>query len=251
MDGLSDFLSGERLADLCQSRWAPGDPLPPSGSVYVKADYTRDFFDAVRDVGQSYTLLTHNSDRCATPDDLARIPGNIAKWYAQNLCLSDPRCEAVPIGIANSRWPHGDIDLWRAALSIPRTLHNWAYVNFTVATNAAQRQPCLDRFQDQYWVTIRSGITPQEYAADLRCHRFVVCPEGNGPDTHRVWEALYMGATPICLRSKAMSHFADLPILFVNDWWQVTPGYLEMADTMLLEKHTQRLHLSYWQKQLH
>ena len=37
----------------------------------------------------------------------------------------------------------------------------------------------------------------EEYERDLLTSNFVLCPEGNGIDTHRVWEALYSGSIPI------------------------------------------------------
>lgn len=36
----------------------------------------------------------------------------------------------------------------------------------------------------------------REYCELLRQHDFVVCPRGNGRDTHRLWESLYMDRSP-------------------------------------------------------
>jgi hypothetical protein len=60
-------------------------------------------------------------------------------------------------------------------------------------------------------------------------HRFVLCPPGNGVDTHRMWEALVAGAIPVVLRSQAMKPFESLPILFVEDYREVTIELLEAA----------------------
>ena len=57
-------------------------------------------------------------------------------------------------------------------------------------------------------------------------HRFVLCPPGNGIDTHRLWEALYSRTIPVALAHPAMDSFRDLPILFVEDFRQLTRDFL-------------------------
>jgi hypothetical protein len=45
-----------------------------------------------------------------------------------------------------------------------------------------------------------------------------VCPQGNGVDTHRIWEALALGTIPIVRTSSIDPLFVDLPVLIVHDW---------------------------------
>jgi len=62
----------------------------------------------------------------------------------------------------------------------------------------------------------------------------VMSPPGNGPDCYRTWEAIYLGAVPIVLRSTlAVSLAADLPIWVVDSWEEV----FDATDTRLSEKH--------------
>jgi len=44
-----------------------------------------------------------------------------------------------------------------------------------------------------------------------------------------MWESLLAGAIPVVMRSPAMKPFSDLPILFVNDYREVTNELLETA----------------------
>src|SRR4029450_7140388 len=60
----------------------------------------------------------------------------------------------------------------------------------------------------------------------LTSHRFVLCPPGNGTDTHRLWEALYSRTIPVALDAPAMAAFRDLPILFVEDFRKLTRDFL-------------------------
>ena len=52
----------------------------------------------------------------------------------------------------------------------------------------------------------------------MRQSLFVACPPGNGPDTHRFWEALYLGAVPIILEEHKVDAFKDWPHITVPNW---------------------------------
>ena len=43
------------------------------------------------------------------------------------------------------------------------------------------------------------------YRRILLRYMYVVCPEGNGIDTHRLWEALYLRTIPIMQKNKISS----------------------------------------------
>ena len=58
------------------------------------------------------------------------------------------------------------------------------------------------------------------YRRILLNYMFVICPEGNGIDTHRLWEALYLKTVPIIEKNK-ISNFikkANLPVLILDKW---------------------------------
>mmetsp|Transcript_16062 Transcript_16062/g.24090 ORF Transcript_16062/g.24090 Transcript_16062/m.24090 type:complete len:446 (-) Transcript_16062:91-1428(-) len=61
--------------------------------------------------------------------------------------------------------------------------------------------------------------------------KFVLCPQGLGWDSYRIWETLYLGAIPIMERSygKWDELFNHLPVLFVDHFSQVTPALLESS----------------------
>jgi hypothetical protein len=53
----------------------------------------------------------------------------------------------------------------------------------------------------------------------LQMVKLVLCPEGNGVDTHRFWETLYMGGIPVVTKNPMMQSFYDrLPVLQLNSW---------------------------------
>ena len=55
----------------------------------------------------------------------------------------------------------------------------------------------------------------------MRKTLFVPCPRGNGLDTHRIWEALYLGAIPVVLNSDRFAALEGWPILFIEEWKEI------------------------------
>ncbi len=53
--------------------------------------------------------------------------------------------------------------------------------------------------------------------------KYIVAPRGNGIDTHRAWESLYVKAVPIMQSSTINSLFEGLPVIIVNE---ITPEFI-------------------------
>lgn len=69
---------------------------------------------------------------------------------------------------------------------------------------------------------------PSEFLTDVVRSKFVVSPEGNGIDTHRAWEAMYFKSIPIIENNdKIRFKYVDLPVIYTEDYSEVTPAYLE------------------------
>ena len=49
---------------------------------------------------------------------------------------------------------------------------------------------------------------------------FNICPEGNGLDTHRIWESYAMNSIPIVLKNSFTEQFnkLEIPMLYLNSW---------------------------------
>jgi hypothetical protein len=95
-------------------------------------------------------------------------------------------------------------------------------MNHNINTNPSKRQPPYDALKDKSWVTCRMGVNGQEfddYLDNIYNHKFVVCPEGNGIDTHRIWECLYMGTIPLVDKNiNNEFYFGVTPMLMIKDW---------------------------------
>ena len=49
---------------------------------------------------------------------------------------------------------------------------------------------------------------------------FAICPEGNGVDTHRIWESLILKVMPVVVLNSFTKNLKNnsVPCLYLNDW---------------------------------
>lgn len=58
-----------------------------------------------------------------------------------------------------------------------------------------------------------------DFLSKSRSHDMVLCPEGNGFDTHRFWETLYMGGVPVVVKNPYLNPLYRLyPCVVLNSW---------------------------------
>ena len=73
---------------------------------------------------------------------------------------------------------------------------------------------------------LQARVPLEEFNRQIIGSRFVASPGGNGLDTYRTWQALYLGRVPIVDTAMRPDIFADLPVLVVDDWTKVVPHVL-------------------------
>jgi hypothetical protein len=194
----------------------------------------------------------------------------IVRVYCQNLTLSHPKIRHIPIGLDyhTLRNHIGMMHPWgpgcmpaeqeKTLLSVRQTMipnidrRRLCYSNFHHAAfginQRGDRQELLQKvphslihFAEQYVSRESSWRHQTGYA-------FVLSPRGGGYDCHRTWEALLLGCIPIVKRSGMDPVFADLPVLLVDDWSDITEELLEKTQTEFSTKEFDRkkLCLTYW-----
>jgi hypothetical protein len=90
------------------------------------------------------------------------------------------------------------------------------------------------------------------YFKEIGKYKFVICPEGNGIDTHRLWETLYSKGIPIVEDNELMRKKCEgLPILWTKDYSELTEEYLNQKYEEILntEYDFSQLYLSFYNKE--
>lgn len=171
----------------------------------------------------NFILISHNSDYNITDKDkyIAEHP-KIIHWFTQNLATSHPKISFIPIGIANSCWSHGNESNFKDILATPINKEFTVYFNFRVETNKEKRQPCKD-------ILVNAGLQfipdlpPDTYLDVLSRHYYSICPEGNGIDSHRIWESLLLNTIPIMLRNPFTEMILkEYPCILLHRWEDLT-----------------------------
>ena len=134
----------------------------------------------------------------------------------QNIQFAHPKASFLPIGIANAMWPHGNMGNFN---HITKEKTQEVFCNFSVSTNPTVRGRCVESM-NKHGILQTSGFSQDTYIQHLANHRYSICPEGNGLDTHRFWESLYVQTIPIATRSSLTEQIkaSGLPCILIESW---------------------------------
>uniref|UniRef100_A0A6C0E251 Exostosin GT47 domain-containing protein n=1 Tax=viral metagenome TaxID=1070528 RepID=A0A6C0E251_9ZZZZ len=170
-----------------------------------------------------FILVTHNSDvDIINKPEMMHILNceKLLKWYGQNICFEHAKLGFLPIGLANSHWPHGNLSLFNDNSFLQKMYikSNKVYFNFTISTNVTKRELCYNSLINKLnWI---NNTDPINNLKRLQTYEFCICPEGNGVDTHRLWECLYLKVVPIVIKSDFTNILLKQGIpLYVLDSW--------------------------------
>ena len=169
-----------------------------------------------------FNLFFHNGDTTFTQEHGNALleNKNILCIYSQNLSISPhDRLKPLPIGIANSMWSHGNIYTWASGLQMPLpSKQHLIYFYFEIHTNIHKRQVCFDIINSK-GVKSQPKKSLSDYIQALSTFKFAICPEGNGIDTHRFWECLYLKVVPICPRNIITEYYSKMfPVILLDKW---------------------------------
>lgn len=224
--------------------------------VFCKIDEVWRLFRALRRTRKRIVLVTGEGDKPVTPELWMQKPPQVFHWFGTNHFVDDPAGTSLPLGLGNAggtatlEWEtlRGRADTERGRL---------LYANFRAGSNPEVRGPLLDWLAEspQAWITREShgaGGGMKGYLKRLKDHHYVLCPPGNGEDTHRMWEALYAGAIPVVRESVAMREFRDLPIFFIKDLRSLREDDFRknLQSRTGKELRLEKLEASYWRERL-
>lgn len=177
-----------------------------------------------------FYLILHNSDQnFETNQSDILYYKNIIKVFSQNVNFKHDKLIPIPIGIANSNWWYGDVKIFDEVLETKLVKENLIHCSFTVTGGLrdVDRLPCKKRL-DELGLPLQKYENLYDYLLNLKRSKFCVCPQGNGYDTHRMWESLYMKTIPIVKRSEMINYWEKMfPMIVVDDWNELDISYLE------------------------
>ncbi|MBI9086557.1 MAG: hypothetical protein JEZ11_23370 [Desulfobacterales bacterium] len=243
-------LFGGGMGDLVVDRAEQLEPVKEAEVIFVYTHLLEAFFEKiVPRLTRPFILMSHNSDHVVDGRFVPYLADpRLFKWFAQNTAADHKKLVPLPLGVANSQWAHGRLDLLHRAAYRKGPKTGFVYMNFDARTNPAQRQPVFDRLKNHPLVTVSAGLGYEAYLNELASHHFCICPPGNGLDCHRIWECFYLGVIPVVSSECRLRGFDSLPILYVDDWGRLDADFLKDAYRQMARRPVrfERADLGHW-----
>ena len=192
-------------------------------AVFLNLDYlpnfTRQFTLGIR---KRFILVCQNSDQEFNARHLHTLRPYALHIYTINCVIQDPMVTTLPIAFGD--W---SLSVIPAISQDPCERTIPIFAAFLVSTNPGARQPCKDAMQKDPRARV-THVDRTEYYETLKTSQYVVCPEGTGHDTHRIYESLYFGAIPIVLSPNPLDHlYEGWPLKRVTSWENMELNYEE------------------------
>jgi hypothetical protein len=257
------FVSGDTFRALADAVWEQNnkhlrvEDIRPGSIIFCESELLPELKSRILNkVTVPFALILGNSD-FNHGDELENLIArtSVTTVWAQNLTCEVNRVKPIPIGLENAwRSNHGIISRFKGSVAEDRVWRIFAAFNIgtnlnarSIAANVAVRASNTDRL---------TQLSPAQHCESLKKYAFVLSPEGNGLDTHRTWEAMYVGCVPIVSRSFMSDAFVELglPLWVVDSYDEILDynekalqtKYFEIVDGSLRE----RLYFKYWRDQI-
>ena len=206
------------------------------------------FFDS-----RKVKIIFHNGDKVPDIDFFNQLH-KYARLYSVNVNNSFDSVCGIPIGIEN--YHHMSNGLMKDFVAykhckIERLTRDIAVLgSFNVKTNLSERMIVKNSMLNFGFEIHGSNLSHEKYLNYLQRSLFIVSPPGNGPDCHRTWEALLMGAVPV-IRSSTLSKniVESTPILEVENWddfFSLSKCQMETIHQHKINESLQKCTLNYW-----
>jgi hypothetical protein len=192
---------------------------------------------ALSSIEEPFILVTSDGDASVptefSPATVGRLlaSDHLKGWLTQNLDSHlDPRLTPIPIGLDLHRTdvrmsPHRRVERLREiadrAVAVDHRSRR-VFCDLGLNVTSDQRRAIAGLAADCSHITVpRSRVSQTRIWRRYADHRFVLSAQGNGPDCHRTWEALYLGCIVITRRSALDPLYQGLPVVLVTDWDEV------------------------------
>lgn len=233
------FLSGDSFSTLCDVTINSlpltqniESELGGAHSVFIRSDFLIDFLKLLPSFPNVNTVVAGNSDTnfsaLVFPEDLS------IRLYCQNFAGSQSaKVSLLPLGLENLKLAgSGQPKYFRSTK--PALIVDKVLIPPHGNTNSSRREQIHELKRNNIFVVTQKPLSRKHYFEKTSNYRFILCLEGNGFDTHRVWETLYQNSFPVIQNSAWAENLKNLglPILFVDD--------LNSLDSAILHQHYTR-----------
>jgi len=236
--------------------------------IFCKTDFLLQEFENIKKINNDIILITGNSDYPILDNIIELIPKNVKKWYGQNILTYHEKIEPIPMGIENRydsvRSGHGigyyeRVEIKESLLKRNTTLTptKKIYSNFQINTNYTHRQKVKSiSIESPHIDWEEPNLSLEGFFNKILDYEMVVCPAGNGVDTHRLWEVLYSNRIPITVKIgdfKIYELYNKLPIVVlenIDDLLDLELIYKKYNQIKINYKNIGMIDFNYWKNKI-
>jgi hypothetical protein len=197
--------------------------LPKAKVVFCKSEILKVFLQEYKGEIRARVILAGNSDFEFHDRDF-EIPKSVKAFFLQNSYISDDeKFFTLPIGLENIRLGTNGIPKLFDIDTKWASKKNRLLIGPFGLTHADRRN--LRELATEKIPSVDFGVrrlTPKSLARVNASYKKIAAVRGNGVDTHRLWEILYLGSIPV-VKSDSWSlslKGLNLPLEYVDGWSQ-------------------------------
>ena len=228
----------KRLHDKENMTFSDIDKMKENDVIFVKTDFVingqfqKEFMSKIK---TPFNLITAASSYLVerdmeTPESYKEILNN---EYLQNwFCTNPPKEEndklhGLPVGFSEPNRLKSNQSLLKRIQKGRKPLEekaNMFFLPYHSPHTNKERQKIFTTLKKNEFVHTMPGKTSIEpYLKLMDAYRFILCIQGSGDDTHRLYESLLVGSIPITINCTIKKIFDEynLPGIFVESWDEV------------------------------
>lgn len=220
------YISGDTIRNYCDYIFDECKTFDPSkiqsgDRVFLNSDFLDIYFKIIHpNIQNKYFLFSHNSD-VSIDESIFRnyFDEKIIHWFAQNLIIKEnKKISLVPIGLENLRRLKHGRKKWFKEYPILKSRNILSAYN--ELTNYEKRGHIKSLISNNDLIDFQNFNSTSKYFNELKKYKFVLCPEGNGADTHRIWESINVRVIPILLKNNFSINLQNnnVPGLYLDHW---------------------------------
>lgn len=245
------FIDNIRLyrRSLDHSDWMHQKPISAQDRAWLSQFDDEDLLELCRICSwKKFIIFTAFEDTPLDEYVWEKIPDNVLAIYAANAVLFGGKVHPFPHGIERKMHAgYNHHELLKDAIQTTTEPHKLLFVAHR--TDTGDRKGIGAVFEGKPWATV-THLPYEKYLQGIQNHKFVLCPSGNGIESARNWETLYLHRVPVFKRHPYLEEmFKDFPALFIDEWEDVTEELLLANDRLYQEAQSMdmsKLDLKTW-----
>lgn len=205
----------------------------------------------------NFVLVQGKCDYPIPKTYIQQLPDSVIALYSNAVCENIPRLYYLPMG---RDFRSKEVYLNKDFSDVKK---DWlCYCNFSTDT-WTPRKKVFNILKNKNFIYFDMGqsflnytISREQFYNRLARSKFAIAPRGNGADSFRFWDCLYLGTVPISVKEYYHKEFeGKIPMLLLNsyeDYGKLSKSFLEKKYRELCQKKYDYdlLKLSTWIKKI-